>query len=215
MTRIITHITAALAALIAALTVSAPAEAAAMSITAGFMVESDHTYCTVSFPDPQTPHIVYTAGHCYKPGTSTAVYLGNYRIGNYIPQISNPDLDLIAIRLRDDVPSSDILLNGEPILNSWVPVVGATVCKYGATTQETCGTILSVTGSRFAVRMTADHGDSGAPIYERLGTTQESGVHLLGTVISESSTQPGVIFCTAMPAISNFLSHTWGPTWEL
>jgi hypothetical protein len=85
---------------------------------------------------------------------------------------------------------------------------GATICKYGTTTQETCGVVREVDDDRFSVAMTADHGDSGAPIYQRLDTQPERGVHLVGTVIAEAENHPGVIICTSMTSITNFLSKT-------
>jgi hypothetical protein len=185
----------------------------ALAITAGFMVTSGGRWCTVSFPDPQMPNIVYTAGHCYRDGI-TEVRLGNIHIGQFIPEIYDPTTDLIAIRLYSNIPSEYSLMSREPLLNPWVPHKGSTVCKYGATTQETCGTVLSVGDDKFAVQMPADHGDSGAPIYERLKPGSK-GVHVVGTVISEDPQRPGVIHCTTIGSITNYLSQTWGTGWKM
>ncbi|CAN7696743.1 hypothetical protein [Mycolicibacterium frederiksbergense] len=137
-------------ATITALATATPANA--LAITAGFMITSGGRWCTVSFPDPQNPTIVYTAGHCYKDGI-TEVSLGNIKIGQFIPEIHDPATDLIAIRLYSNIPSEYSLMSREPLLNPWVPNEGATVCKYGATTQETCGIVLSVDDTKFAVQM--------------------------------------------------------------
>lgn len=209
-----TTLTAAALAASALFTGVAPANAAAMQVTAGFMIEGATSFCTVSFTDPRTPTLAYTASHCYKPGTSTAVHLGNQRLGDFIPEISNRDLDLIAIRLNSGIRGSKVLQSGEPLLSTWVPKPGTTVCKYGATTQETCGTVLASEDDRFTVRMAADHGDSGAPIYQRLDTKEEHGVHLVGTVIAESKEDPDVIICTPMTSIQAFLGNTFG-SWRM
>jgi hypothetical protein len=197
----------------AALALATAAPATAFAITAGFMITSAGRWCTVSFPDPKMPNVVYTAGHCYTDGI-TEVSLGNIQIGQFIPQIHDPTTDLIAIRLYSNIPSEYSLMSREPLLDPWVPNKGSTVCKYGATTQETCGTVLSVDDTRFTVQMPADHGDSGAPIYERL-TPNSKGVHVIGTVIAEDPRRPGVIYCSTIVAIRDFLSHTWGTGWDM
>lgn len=211
MKRLLTALAAMVMAAVAALTTATPANA--LAITAGFMITSGGRWCTVSFPDPKMPNIVYTAGHCYQDGI-TEVSLGNIQIGRFIPEIHDPTTDLIAIRLYSNVPSEYSLMSREPLLDPWVPNKGSTVCKYGATTQETCGTVLSVDDTKFAVQMPADHGDSGAPIYERLNPTSK-GVHVVGTVISEDPRRPGVIYCTTIGSIRNFLSQTWGTGWDM
>ncbi|BBN50906.1 hypothetical protein [Mycobacterium avium] len=211
MKRLLTALAAMLLAAVAALTTATPANA--LAITAGFMITSGGRWCTVSFPDPKMPNIVYTAGHCYHDGI-TEVNLGNIQIGQFIPEIHDRTTDLIAIRLYSNVPSEYSLMSREPLLDPWVPNTGSTVCKYGATTQETCGTVLSVDDTKFAVQMPADHGDSGAPIYERLNANSK-GVHVVGTVISEDPRRPGVIYCTTIGAIRTFLTQTWGTSWDM
>lgn len=211
MKRLPTALAAMVLAAVAALITAIPANA--LAITAGFMITSGGRWCTVSFPDPKMPNIVYTAGHCYHDGI-TAVNLGNIQIGQFIPEIHDPTTDLIAIRLYSNVPSEYSLMSREPLLDPWVPNRGSTVCKYGATTQETCGTVLSVDDTKFAVQMPADHGDSGAPIYERLHANSK-GVHVVGTVISEDPRRPGVIYCTTIGAIRTFLTQTWGTSWDM
>lgn len=211
MKRLLTALAAMVLAAVAALTTAIPANA--LAITAGFMITSGGRWCTVSFPDPKMPNIVYTAGHCYHDGI-TEVNLGNIQIGQFIPEIHDPTTDLIAIRLYSNVPSEYSLMSREPLLDPWVPNRGSTVCKYGATTQETCGIVLSVDDTKFAVQMPADHGDSGAPIYERLNANSK-GVHVVGTVISEDPRRPGVIYCTTIGAIRTFLTQTWGTSWDM
>jgi hypothetical protein len=204
-----------LAALAAALMmeVATATPANGLAITAGFMITSGGRWCTVSFPDPQIPNIAYTAGHCYKDGI-TEVSLGNIRIGRFIPEIYDPTIDLIAIRLYSNIPSEYSLMSREPLLNPWVPNEGATVCKYGATTQETCGTVLAVNDNKFTVQMPADHGDSGAPVFQRL-KPGDKGVHVVGTVVSEDPNRPGVIYCTTIVSIRDYLSQTWGTGWNM
>lgn len=96
------------AALALALAVAAPANA--FAITAGFMITSGERWCTVSFPDPQKPNIVYTAGHCYRDGIAE-VNLGSIRVGRFMPQIYDPTTDLIAIKLYSNIPSEFSLMS--------------------------------------------------------------------------------------------------------
>lgn len=196
------------------LATAAPATAATLPVDAGFKIGGAEGSCTVSFVDPQTPYLAYTAEHCHPHGTPTAVTIGRTQIGNYIPQISNEKLDIIAIRLNSGAHGNTVLRTGEPILGSRAPVMGAHVCKYGARTGQTCGTVKSVNGDSLDVTMVADHGDSGGPVYEReerLGR----GVYLVGTVIAAHSNRPGVIMCTSITSITAFLSKTFGPSWQL
>lgn len=210
--RILTLLTALATAVITAVVLATPAQA--FAITAGFMITSGGRWCTVSFPDPKMPNIVYTAGHCFQDGI-TDVSLGNIRIGEFLPQIHDSDLDIIAIRLNDRVASDYSLMSREPLLSPWVPHKGATVCKYGATTQETCGKVLSVDGERFAVDMPAQHGDSGAPIYEQNLDDETKGVHMVGTLISSNRENPNIIYCTQITALEAFLGRTWGGDWNM
>jgi hypothetical protein len=197
------------------LATAAPATAAALPVDAGFMIRSAEGSCTISFVDPQTPYLAYTAQHCHPKGTPTAVNMGPIQIGNYIPQISNEKLDIIAIRLNSGVHGNTVLKTGEPILGSRTPVPGAHVCKYGARTEQTCGTVQSVNGDSFDVAMTADHGDSGGPVYEREDPRRGRGIYLVGTVIAAHATHRGIIMCTSITAITAFLSKTFGPSWQL
>lgn len=196
------------------LATAAPA-AAALPVDAGFMIEGVEGSCTVSFVDPQTPYLAYTAEHCHPHGTATAVRMGPIQIGNYIPQIANEKLDIIAIRLNSAVHGNTVLKTGEPILGAHAPALGAHVCKYGARTEQTCGTVQSVNADSFDVAMTADHGDSGGPVYEREDPRRGRGVYLVGTVVGAHVNHRGTIMCTSITAITAFLSTTFGPSWHL
>lgn len=202
-------------ALTVMLATAAPATAAALPVDAGFKIRSAEGSCTISFVDPQTPYLAYTAEHCHPHGTPTAVNMGPIQIGNYIPQISNEKLDIIAIRLNSGAHGNTVLKTGEPILGSRAPVIGAHVCKYGARTEQTCGTVQSVDLDNFDATMIADHGDSGGPVYEREDPRRGRGVYLVGTVIAAHSNRPGTIMCTSITAITAFLGKTFGPSWQL
>lgn len=202
-------------ALTVMLATAAPATAAALPVDAGFMIRSAEGSCTISFVDPRSTYLAYTAEHCHPHGTPTAVNMGPIQIGNYIPQISNEKLDIIAIRLNSGVHGNTVLKTGEPILGSRAPTMGAHVCKYGSRTEQTCGTIKSVDGDSFDATMVADHGDSGGPVYEREDPRHGRGVYLVGTVIAAHSNRPGVILCTSITSITAFLSKTFGPSWQL
>jgi hypothetical protein len=211
---LLTTLTALVVAAVTAVATAVPATA--IAITAGFMITSGGRWCTVSFPDPVHPAIVYTAGHCYQDSVRE-VNLGRIQIGQFIPEIYSPNIDLIAIRLYANMPSEYTLMSREPLLNPWVPHEGATVCKYGATTQESCGKVLSVNAdkSRFTVKIKADHGDSGAPVYEPDDPNDHDGVHPVGVIVSEQSDDPTVINCSSMVAIEAFLEETWGSSWKM
>ena|ERR1700744_625500 len=200
-----------IAATVAAIVIIAPDVVTAIPIAAGLMIQGAGSSCTVSFPDPVVPYVVYTAAHCYTPGGSTVVHADDYRIGDYAPLTSNSIVDLIAIRLRSSVSSPQVLATGEPLLASRVANIGATVCKY-AHRHESCGTVLEANSERFKVEMAAEYGDSGAPVYERDPASAEDGVHLVGILVTETQPHSGVITCSAMSLINSFLRRIDGTT---
>ena len=158
---------ATIAMVTAALSAPPVAAAGPPTITGGSLIRfSDGSSCSVSFVDPVHPRVIYTAAHCYDG--STAVMAGRYRIGHFRPDwVYNKKLDLVAIQLYSDVPSVATQCRtegcyrfGEPRM----PKIGDYVCKWGAKTQETCGTVLNVWEHDFAIQMPVKHGDSGAPM---------------------------------------------------
>lgn len=206
---------ATIAMVTAALSAAPVAAAGPPTITGGSLIRfSDGSSCSVSFVDPVHPRVIYTAAHCYDG--STAVMAGRYRIGHFRPDwVYNKKLDLVAIQLYSDVPSVATQCRtegcyrfGEPRM----PKIGDYVCKWGAKTQETCGTVLNVWEHDFAIQMPVKHGDSGAPIYQ---IDSDGGAHLLGIVDSVGLRDSTIAYGTIITRITDLLESTWGPNWRM
>lgn len=190
---------------------AAPQASAAMTVMAGFMVESADGWCTVAFADPYNPAIAYTAAHCYKPGTNPDIRIASAPIGRYNPNLYNPDLDIVGINLYRGVPSSSTTtMLGEKIIGGADVHIGDTVCKYGATTQETCGPVYGKDGHYYKVAMKALPGDSGSPIYRR---SSLGGVFLVGILQAANKNDPNAIYFTPIRLIEDYLSTAYQTPW--
>ncbi|SLH39019.1 chymotrypsin family serine protease [Mycobacteroides abscessus] len=189
----------------------APQASAALTVVAGFMVEGSDGWCTVSFADPYNPHIAYTAAHCYQPGTDPSIRIASAPLGRYNQNLYNPDLDIVAINLERGVPSSNTTMLGERIIGSAKVNIGDTVCKYGATTQETCGEVFGQAGHYYKVNMTAKPGDSGSPIYRR--SSIGNGVFIVGILQASDKKDPNAIYFTPIQLIESYLSTAYNTTW--
>lgn len=191
----------------------APAASAARPVVPGYPIYSAAGVCTIGFPDPVYMGIVYTASHCYD-GKNTEVWSNHQRIGRFRPDlVYNKELDLIAVRLYDSVPSRNMLcgsLGCQPIKAFWAPKVGDYVCKYGANTRETCGPVTEVWDDDFAMDVPGEHGDSGGPIYLQ----EPDGLRLVGLFTSRNRKDHSVTYGTPINRISTWLLVTWGAGWN-
>ncbi len=76
--------------------------------------------------------------------------------------------------------------------------------------------MVSVDDTKFAVQMPADHGDSGGRPSTK-DSSQAARVSMWWALSSlKTPRRPGVIYCSTIGAINNFLSQTWGGTdWDM
>jgi len=145
MMRILRH--AAVAGSVAVMLLLNAIPAPAVSTVAGGLTITDKSgkRCTLSFPDPKWPKIVYTAGHCYQGNLE--VTSGGRHVGKYRPDIYDSVLDIIAIHLYQGVSSTEMVCGAARCLRLLEPipaVVGDYVCKYGSTSKKSCGEITEV-----------------------------------------------------------------------
>ncbi|MBY6368078.1 S1 family peptidase [Rhodococcoides corynebacterioides] len=180
--------------------------------------------CSVGFNgiDASGAAVVVTAGHC-DPNLAAAGTAGASRVagldGSPVGTVARGSLDghdWSVIRLDDDVAdrfrNNDIRVPGAaPLDVTGVvdPVVGMPVCKAGATTGYTCGTVTAVgrtvdVGSRvlrdaFVTDICALQGDSGGPLM--------SGTAAVGVASASNVGQYGQ--CAVADAVA-FVSGT-GP----
>lgn len=210
--------TAAIAAtaIATAVLTAAPAAAAPPTIMSGSSIrDGNFRTCSLSFADPVYHGVAYTAAHCYN-GYTAVMSRSGYRIGKYRPDwVYNKTLDLVAIQLYSDIPIVVTQCRQDacyPFGEPRDPKVGDHVCKWGSTTQETCGTVLNVWDHDFAIQMPVKPGDSGAPIYQ---IDTDGWAHLLGVVDSKATNDASIAYGTIITRITDLLANTWGPTWRM
>jgi len=196
---------------------AAPAGAAPPPLSGGMRITgSDGMGCSVAFADPISTRRIYTAAHCYTPGAAREVSLGRYRIGKYRPDlVYDTKLDLVAIQLYEGVTSDYAQCTYTlcyPLGSPRVPQVGDYVCKFGASTRETCGPVLNVWKDEFAVKLPARHGDSGSPIYQ---LDADGTMHLVGMVNSINRRDRSIAYGTHITRIAELLQNTWGSGWRM
>ncbi|MBB5912430.1 hypothetical protein BJY24_001297 [Nocardia transvalensis] len=158
------------AILTAALTAVAPAADAAprVAVYPGMAVHTGDEQCSVAL----TGHIggtgyAVTAGHCFEAGArvyaDTNALIGIFESG--VPDGAADALGVALIRLTDEV--SAVATTGRLSITAvdTDPVVGQRVCKTGARTGTTCGTIRDAAATHLLTTFAVDHGDSGGVVY--------------------------------------------------
>jgi hypothetical protein len=136
-------------------------------------------YCTSGFNalDANNNPAVLTAGHCTKAGlpnwTASGAALGNINDYNY----PNADWSAITPTSGWSLPSAVQTASGVQPITAWsTPRLNEAICKTGATSATTCGTVtaLNVTvnygdGPVYGLTRTsvyAAEGDSGGSVYD-------------------------------------------------
>lgn len=143
----------------------------------GMEIHQDNHVCTLGFVDIPR-RMAFSAGHCRGGGM---VYdKDNNPIGRVVASRDNtptgstvatdqPIDDYEAIALAGDVTMSNILPGGRGLVSSpgGVAAPGQSVCHFGVTTGETCGTVESVNNGWFTMShgVQTQQGDSGGPVY--------------------------------------------------
>lgn len=121
--------------------------------------------CSVAFPvtDANGSNLALTAGHCGVGGKKgTSVYQGGERFGDFVSQAfggyqaKGNGYDYALIKLKRDFTDNDF--SSPAVKGSVNPVTGASICKYGARTGVTCGTITDVNSVSAVPRAEDDKG---------------------------------------------------------
>jgi hypothetical protein len=177
--RLCSRFIAALAGLIAALTLTTVAAHADGNVLVypGMEILQGSNVCTLGYVDPNL-RVAFTAGHCRGHGPVTdkdgnsigsmALYRDNTPDG---ATVSTNQLiaDYEAIGLADDVQVNNIMPGGRPLDSdpNVSPQVGEPVCHFGIITGESCGTIQAVNNGWFTMAngVISQKGDSGGPVY--------------------------------------------------
>ncbi|MCB9440826.1 MAG: hypothetical protein H6523_11325 [Mycolicibacterium sp.] len=162
---------------------TAPTAGARVGVAPGMEIVLDGgASCTLGFlaGNNAGDRLAVTAGHCAKAAGEVVYNRQGYEIGQVVAHESDGrtvdgGFGITLIALADDVEIPD------GFFTHWAtPTTGAVVHKYGNITQDTEGTVTTVTVDaeypRYSVMrssLTADHGDSGAPWY---GDSQDGPV---------------------------------------
>lgn len=153
---------------------------AAGTIYGGTMITaSGGGYCTSGFnaQNPGGEAVVLTAGHCVKAGVSNWT-AGGSELGS-ITDYNYPRADWSAITPVSgwSMPNAVQTADGVQQISAWsTPRVGGPVCKVGATSGTTCGSVTAVDvtvnygdGVIYGLAQTnvhAQEGDSGGSVYD-------------------------------------------------
>ena len=178
MQRIIVRVLTALSAAVAALAVqSSPAHASPVPVYPGMEIRQDTNLCTLGFVEP-TLRIAVTAGHCRGSGTVTdkennvvgsmAMYRDSIPDGTTV-STNDSIFDYEGIQLTGDVTISNVLPGGRGLVSDPGLIIspGQSVCHFGVTTGESCGTVEAVYNGWFTMGhgIVSQKGDSGGPVY--------------------------------------------------
>lgn len=205
--------------LLATVPLAAPAPAAAslLPMSGGMRLDNaDGSGCSVSFADPVTPWLIYTAAHCYEPGISRVVSNRRQPVGVYRPDlVYDLKLDVVAIQLYNGVDTRYMQCDevrcyslGPPR----APQLGDYVCKFGSVTRETCGRVVKLWADEFAVRLSSAKGDSGGPVYQ---IDSDGIAHLVGVTTGQSRRDRANAYATKITSIAALLQRTFGVGWSM
>lgn len=161
----------------------------------GLPVDAADTGCTIGMTGHIGPaRYAVTAGHCFShiDGGQVTDNFGN-PLGWYEQGVADDNVHSIfgysLIRLWESVfPATNI---GRIDITSLEtsPVVGESICKAGATTGWTCGSITEVHPGRLVSDIPGAKGDSGGVIYHQTAAGQAAFVGILEGVSATGYTQ--------------------------
>ena len=154
----------------------ATAHADPASVYPGMEIHQADHVCTLGFVDTRS-RMAFTSGHCR--GSGMVYDKDNNVIGRMTTFRDNTPTgstvatdqliaDYEAIALAEGVAASDVLPGGRPLRSGGgAPAPGQSVCHFGITTGETCGTVESVNNGWFTMTngVQTQQGDSGGPVY--------------------------------------------------
>ncbi len=181
----------------------------------------DYYACTLGIiaGDPST-HQLYgiTAGHCDQHGAvvysvaekpNTQRTLGNYVASRDGTTITGSDdvlpryTDAGVIGFASGTSISSFKIAGKysvrAVLKDRADLpYGTEVCKYGARSEETCGTVAVAGKYTVTVQLRAVHGDSGAPLYRK---NRDGTVDLIGIASSVDANADTAKFFWVAPVL--------------
>jgi hypothetical protein len=155
------------------------AHADPMVVSPGMEILQENRLCTLGYVDAAA-RVAYTAGHC-RSGSNTIItdknrvpigHLTTYRddtpSGSTVA-VDQAISDYEVIALDPNIPANNILPGGRPLVSSPSVAVqpGQSVCHFGVSTGETCGTVEAVNNGWFTMShgVQSHPGDSGGPVY--------------------------------------------------
>lgn len=209
MQRTILRLMAAMAAAPAALALSsAPsAHASPVPVFPGMEIRQNTNVCTLGFVDPAL-RIALTAGHCRGNGTVTdkdgnvigtmAMFRDNTPNGTTVSTNDSIN-DYEGINLAPDVLPNAVLPGGRNLVSD--PSVtlrpGESVCHFGVSTAESCGTVEAVNNGWFTMShgVVSQKGDSGGPVYV---TTDDGRAVIVGIFNSTWGQFPAAVSWTSV-----------------
>lgn len=183
--------------------------------TPGMSIESSGMFCTASFfaadEDTNAP-VMVTAGHCVQEAPFSWGNGINQRLGQ-ASTYTSPDTPEAAPGLNDYavVPLSLNQANLSPRIADTYDVVmvldpedleeGMELCKFGMRTQETCGDYIGQDEDGYLrSAIYSKEGDSGSPVFVKLGGNQVALVGILSANHGDSALMASV-------PVSNILKH--------
>ncbi|MGB9306767.1 MAG: S1 family peptidase [Mycobacterium sp.] len=180
----------AAAAFMATTGFASPALAAAPPAP-GIQVKDQAWKCTAGFAaqGDDGSYYLFTSGHCNHPEGSPWTYAQGVPLGRITASEEQADrLDVAIIRLDPGVgvPASDV--SGMPVrdvLDVNQIQVGTPLCKLGAITGETCGTVTSTDGELLVASVPAKPGDSGSAGYVKNADGTVSAVGVLSGSLND------------------------------
>ncbi|MFD3507477.1 hypothetical protein [Nocardia sp. NPDC058666] len=170
---------------------------AAVHAYPGMQISTDTSTCTAGMVGHiGSARYVVTAAHCYKPGERVYDSVGN-GIGWYEAAYGNDDTveeeGFALVRLWNNVtPTASMGKFGISSIDE-LPPQGAAVCKIGATSNWSCGSVTRAsTSDRVMSDLEALPGDSGGVVYRGTADGQAAfvGIVLGTTVLGETVVEP-------------------------
>jgi hypothetical protein len=145
----------------------------------GMEILQENRLCTLGYVDPAA-RIAYTAGHCRSGNNTIITDKGRQPIGHLTTYrddtpsgstvaVDQAISDYEVIALDPNIPANNILPGGRALVSSPSVAVqpGQSVCHFGVSTGETCGTVEAVNNGWFTMShgVQSHPGDSGGPVY--------------------------------------------------
>jgi hypothetical protein len=175
--RRIVRFLAATATAVAALLVAPVAHASPVPVFPGMEIRQGTNLCTLGYVEP-TLRIAVTAGHCRANANVTdrdgnvigalAMFRDNTPNGTTV-STNDTINDYEGITLASDVVPNNVLPGGRSLVSDPGMTIhqGQSVCHFGISSGETCGTVEAVNNGWFTMShgVLSQKGDSGGPVY--------------------------------------------------